>query len=42
MSELLSSLKEFDIAAMLPDQREAVLQQIDQLLEGENSCQSRS
>ena len=35
-------LGKYTIAAMLPDQREPVLQQIDQLLAGENSTQSRS
>ena len=35
-------LGKYTIAAMLPDQREAVLLQIDQLLAGENSTQSRS
>jgi radical SAM superfamily enzyme YgiQ (UPF0313 family) len=35
-------LGKYTIAAMLPDQRKPVLQQIDQLLAGENSTQSRS
>ena len=35
-------LGKYTIAAMLPDQREPVLQQIDQLLSGENSDTSRS
>jgi hypothetical protein len=35
-------LGKYTIAAMLPDQREPVLQQIDQLLAGENSDTSRS